>query len=246
MPQRDTGLTASPRADDTASPAANTLRAAFTSRSWIEPHSGSRIVGQKPFQIFRAVEDDATGLAIQYARHAVQPLRFHGVSQSVPAWRVFGYPFVPEPVVWPDELSIHPKVIKNAGNLCGEQEFDDLGDNLFERIRVFTGFPEVDLLAAERVIGDAVLPSLAFGSDVVDVHLIKRDITARVEALPAEGHKHGPTQQPVCYWDWFKNTNHLSSPKKRYECFLVDFKSCKKGAAIPLPPKVGSLLAGNL
>ena len=39
MPHRDTGLTASPRAD-TASPAANTLRAAFTSRSWHEPHSG--------------------------------------------------------------------------------------------------------------------------------------------------------------------------------------------------------------
>ena len=39
MPQRDTGLTASPRTD-AASPAANTLRAAFTSRSWIDPHSG--------------------------------------------------------------------------------------------------------------------------------------------------------------------------------------------------------------
>ena len=34
-----TGLTAS-RWADTASPAANTLRAAFTSRSWIDPHSG--------------------------------------------------------------------------------------------------------------------------------------------------------------------------------------------------------------
>ena len=39
MPQRDTGLTASPRAD-TASPAAKTLRAAFTSRSCGTPHSG--------------------------------------------------------------------------------------------------------------------------------------------------------------------------------------------------------------
>src|SRR5699024_9175946 len=34
-----TGLTASPWAD-TASPAAKTLRAAFISRSWIDPHSG--------------------------------------------------------------------------------------------------------------------------------------------------------------------------------------------------------------
>ena len=39
MPQRDTGLTDSPWAD-TASPAANTFRAAFTSRSWVAPHSG--------------------------------------------------------------------------------------------------------------------------------------------------------------------------------------------------------------
>src|SRR5690606_38272459 len=37
--QMQIGLTDSPQAD-TASPAANTLRAAFTSRSWIDPHSG--------------------------------------------------------------------------------------------------------------------------------------------------------------------------------------------------------------
>ena len=35
-----TGLTDSPRAADTASPAAKTLRAALMSRSWIVPHSG--------------------------------------------------------------------------------------------------------------------------------------------------------------------------------------------------------------
>ena len=145
------------------------------------------------------------------------------VSESVPLGRVLDYSIFPEPIIRPDKpASVQPEIVKDGCNPVGEQQFYCLGNNGLKRVSMPRALPKIDLLAAENVVGNAILTALASWADVVNVHLVERHVSPRIEAPAPECYEHCLTQQLVASWDFLKDVNHISnSIQKAGECNYI-------------------------